>query len=296
MKKQLATLAESINSLLKEKGCRSNYQEKHIAGMEFPRFTGKNPSTWIFRANQFFEHHKIPIWDRIPIAVFHMKGEALSWFHEVEGLGLYNTWEKIVEALQFRFQEDEARTQEANQRAFDNLNEILSEEVGQDLLQEDANDMQFQKISDLVQEDEDDMQIQKIPTPLEGVDNQKVESYDDISPNMANNDEDLDWFFGCESMDCKKLQLIPEKVEIKQEIKNKDLGEQHLVKKNSNFERLSCSEVQSFDNTPQRKLDDGVFFLWCVRWCFDPGKKHFILRRLRKMEEEVTGSCSIKWA
>jgi CHAT domain-containing protein len=132
------------------------------------------------------------------------------------------------------------------------LNEILTEEVGQDLLQEDANDMQFQKISnlvqedandmqfqkisDLVQEDEDDMQIQKIPTPLEGVDNQTVESCDDISPNMTNNNEDLDWFFRCESMD---LQLIPEKVEIKQDIKNKDLGEQHLVKKISNFERLS---------------------------------------------------------
>jgi hypothetical protein len=91
VKKQLATLTASINSLLKEKCCRSNYQEKHIAGMEFPRFTSKNPSTWIFRANQFFEHHKTPILDRIPIAVFHMKGEALSWFHEVEGFGLYNT-------------------------------------------------------------------------------------------------------------------------------------------------------------------------------------------------------------
>jgi hypothetical protein len=45
---------------------------------------------------------------------------------------------------------------------------------------------------------------------------------------MTNNNEDLYWFFGCESMDCKKLQLIPEKVEIKQEIKNKDLGEQHF--------------------------------------------------------------------
>jgi hypothetical protein len=95
MKNQLAALTASINSLLKEKCCKSNFQEKHIAGMEFPRFTGKNP----------------PIEDRIPIAVFHMRGEALSWFHEVEGLGLYNTWGKLFKALQFRFQEDEKPAQ-----------------------------------------------------------------------------------------------------------------------------------------------------------------------------------------
>jgi hypothetical protein len=63
MKKQVAALTASINSLLKEKCCRSNYQEKHIASMEFPRFIGKNPSTWIFKANQFFEHHKTPMED-----------------------------------------------------------------------------------------------------------------------------------------------------------------------------------------------------------------------------------------
>jgi hypothetical protein len=51
--------------------------------MEFPRFTGKNPSTWIFKANLFFEHHKTPMEDRISIAACHMiKGEALSWFQD----------------------------------------------------------------------------------------------------------------------------------------------------------------------------------------------------------------------
>jgi hypothetical protein len=47
-----------------------------------------------------------------------------------------------------------------------------------------------------------------------------------------------------------------------------------VKKKISNFKRLSCNEVLLFDNTPQRKLDDGVFFLWCVRWCFDPEAFH----------------------
>lgn len=85
MKKQMATLMASINTLLKDKGYKSDNEERHIEGMQVPRFTSKNPSTWIFMANQFFEHHQTPIWDRISIVVFHMKGEALNWFHEVEG-------------------------------------------------------------------------------------------------------------------------------------------------------------------------------------------------------------------
>jgi hypothetical protein len=104
-------IKKSINSLLKENGCRSNYQEKHVASMEFPRFTNKNPSTWIFKANQFFEHHKTPMEDRIPIAACHMREKALSWFQEVESFGFYNTWGKLVKTLQFRFQEDEKPTQ-----------------------------------------------------------------------------------------------------------------------------------------------------------------------------------------
>ncbi|KAE8038678.1 hypothetical protein FH972_011159 [Carpinus fangiana] len=53
------------------------------------------------------------------------------------------------------------------------------------------------------------------------------------------------------------------------------LREQDLAKRISTCGRLSCDEVQILDKNLQRKLDDGVFFLWCVRWCFDPGKNHY---------------------
>jgi hypothetical protein len=100
---------------------------------------------------------------------------------------------------------------------------------------------------------------EKILTPLDGVDDRTAESFDDISQNMANKDGALDLFSECESMDCKKLHLIPEKVEIKQEIKNEELGEQDLVKEISNCERFSCNEVRLFDKTPQKKVR-----WWCL--------------------------------
>ena len=54
------------------------------------------------------------------------------------------------------------------------------------------------------------------------------------------------------------------------------------MKEISNCERLSCNEVQLLN--PQRKLDDGVFFLWSGSWCFDPGKRFFFLE-YRKPEK-----------
>jgi len=45
--------------------------------IEFPRFTRKNPNTWLFKANKFFEYYQTPVWDGIPIATFHMRGEAI---------------------------------------------------------------------------------------------------------------------------------------------------------------------------------------------------------------------------
>jgi hypothetical protein len=52
--------------------------------IEFPRFTRKNPNTWLFKANKFFEYYQTPVWDGIPIATFHMIGEAIIWFGDVD--------------------------------------------------------------------------------------------------------------------------------------------------------------------------------------------------------------------
>jgi hypothetical protein len=59
-------------------------QQPRPVRLEFPRFTGKNPNTWLFKANTFFEYYQTPVWDQIPIAAFHMRGEAAIWFGDVE--------------------------------------------------------------------------------------------------------------------------------------------------------------------------------------------------------------------
>jgi hypothetical protein len=45
---------------------------------------------------------------------------------------------------------------------------------------------------------------------------------------------------------------------------------QEFLKKFPHTNGLYCDADEVFDENLERKLDDGVF-LWCVRWCFDPG-------------------------
>jgi hypothetical protein len=45
----------------------------------------------------------------------------------------------------------------------------------------------------------------------------------------------------------------------------------------SHSDGLNCDAEKVFDKRLERNLDDVVFFKWCSRWCFDPGKKPFLL-------------------
>jgi len=44
---------------------------------ELPGFDGHNVSAWIRRTNQIFYYHRSPMYARVYLASFHMRGEAL---------------------------------------------------------------------------------------------------------------------------------------------------------------------------------------------------------------------------
>ncbi|KAE8021214.1 hypothetical protein FH972_007128 [Carpinus fangiana] len=112
---------------------------------------------------------------------------------------------------------------------------------------DDPDSMERVKESELVPKEIESMELEKIHPVLEKVDTQ-VESlgFLDVKPNDVHKEEFLDLSQERESMDCKKLHLILA------------IGEQDLVKRVSTCGRLSCNEVQLFDRTPQKKLDDEV--------------------------------------
>ena len=61
--------------------------------LDFPRFSGKEPTSWIYKANQYFIYYKISKSEKLMMASFHMEGEALVWFQEGKEAGVFGNWE-----------------------------------------------------------------------------------------------------------------------------------------------------------------------------------------------------------
>ena len=52
--------------------------------LDFPRFSGDEPASWVYKANQYFKYYQTLIVEKLLIASFHMELEALIWFQEAE--------------------------------------------------------------------------------------------------------------------------------------------------------------------------------------------------------------------
>ena len=71
--------------------------------LEFPKFSGEDPTSWVYNANQYFKYYSTPITKKLMLASFHMEGEALIWFQDSEKVGLFVDWESLIQALHIKF-------------------------------------------------------------------------------------------------------------------------------------------------------------------------------------------------
>ncbi|KAF8411003.1 hypothetical protein HHK36_003542 [Tetracentron sinense] len=71
--------------------------------LNFPTFEDGDPFGWIYQAEQFFAYHRTNQEERLIIASFHLKGEALQWFRWYEKSQVYVSWRDFVAALNDRF-------------------------------------------------------------------------------------------------------------------------------------------------------------------------------------------------
>nr|GMD40651.1 Retrovirus-related Pol polyprotein from transposon 17.6 [Ipomoea batatas] len=75
--------------------------------LEFPKFSGDDPTEWCNRVAQFFEFHDVPESQRVAIAAYHLEGKANQWWQWV--LHTYTrenreiTWSLFEEELWARF-------------------------------------------------------------------------------------------------------------------------------------------------------------------------------------------------
>ena len=71
--------------------------------VDFPRFRGEEHAAWVYKANKYFNYYKTPDHEKLPMAYFHIDGEALVWFEDAKDIRLFVSWDAFVQALQVRF-------------------------------------------------------------------------------------------------------------------------------------------------------------------------------------------------
>ncbi|XP_035551066.1 uncharacterized protein LOC109020622 [Juglans regia] len=71
--------------------------------LDFPHFSGENPSAWIFKASQYFEYHQTTPAQKLLLASYHMDGEALVWYQEALDTAQFVSWETLMRAMLVRF-------------------------------------------------------------------------------------------------------------------------------------------------------------------------------------------------
>ena len=71
--------------------------------LEFPKFSGEDLASWVYKANQYFKFYNNPITEKLILASFHIEGEALIWFQDSEKDGLVVDWESLIQALHIKF-------------------------------------------------------------------------------------------------------------------------------------------------------------------------------------------------
>lgn len=75
-----------------------------LVKLEFPRYNGEeDPTSWICRADQFFNFHQTAEEDRVPLASFNMEGDAQLWYQILKKKRTQVSWDEIKEGLHSRY-------------------------------------------------------------------------------------------------------------------------------------------------------------------------------------------------
>lgn len=60
----------------------------HSIKLDYPIFSGEDPNGWLFKISQFVAFHNTLPQHRLTLVSFNMKGKALTWFQDLDELGV----------------------------------------------------------------------------------------------------------------------------------------------------------------------------------------------------------------
>jgi len=75
-----------------------------LAKLDFPKFDGsEDPTSWVCRAEQFFDFQGTSEDDKLPLAAYHLEGEAQLWYQLFKESEDEPTWELMKNSLHVRY-------------------------------------------------------------------------------------------------------------------------------------------------------------------------------------------------
>ncbi|KAM3327999.1 hypothetical protein P3S68_033461 [Capsicum galapagoense] len=78
----------------------------HYSKLDFPRFSGEDVCSWLFRLEQFFEFEEIAVDQKLGMTTIHLEGEAIQWHQSFMRYRQYiqpPSWNEYVVTLVKRF-------------------------------------------------------------------------------------------------------------------------------------------------------------------------------------------------
>ncbi|KAL0537842.1 hypothetical protein IC582_026831 [Cucumis melo] len=72
--------------------------------VEMPVFTGEDPESWLFRAERYFQIHKLTESEKMLVSTICFDGPALNWYRSQEEREKFASWTNLKERLLVRFQ------------------------------------------------------------------------------------------------------------------------------------------------------------------------------------------------
>ncbi|TYK06549.1 transposon Tf2-1 polyprotein isoform X1 [Cucumis melo var. makuwa] len=71
--------------------------------VEMPVFAGEDPDSWLFRAERYFQIHKLSDSEKMLVSTISFDGPALNWYRSQEEREKFTSWANLKERLLVRF-------------------------------------------------------------------------------------------------------------------------------------------------------------------------------------------------
>ena len=102
MKAKVIELIEEPKSNEREDD-EKNHDQNKFKKVEMPVFNNEDLDLWLFRADRYFQIHKLTNSDKLIVATISFEGSALNWYRAQEEREKFTDWLNLKERLLVRF-------------------------------------------------------------------------------------------------------------------------------------------------------------------------------------------------